>query len=412
MKLPEIRQTLIAADIEGSENDAAAWRHVEHACISRALLVHLGELRRDHELQLGPEQPDTVRPALIEVRHVDEEAGIHVENNALSVFCNSWRMPQLEEASLPPSPEARLVGVSPDQLQRRANMKLPCRSIEDRRVSVIGSRHDIGHLDKNGQIEGAGDNGNVGGRAAIFDHETAQLLGIVIEKLGRSHVVSDEDGVVRQPAQSRAMVVSLQRAEQSVGKIVEVVRALAPEAVAGLHELRAHILLHALDRGLRRKAGRDRLAHTARPAPVVGEHLHRFDDLLVLVVRRRIVQEKAADILFDPVERLIQAFQLGRDVIREELENGRPWLMQRDVTERQAIRKRRSFQGDRCLAAAWRGCDRSRKVARRDHLREHHRRRFERLDLLVRVFRRSILFWTVSTPMVRRSRTMGTPRNE
>ena len=60
--------------------------------------------------------------------------------------------------------------------------------------------------------------------------------------------------------------------------------------------------------------------------------------------------------------------------------------MQRDVTERKAIRKRRSFQGDRCFAAAWRGCDRSRKGARRDHLRQHHRRRFERLDLLLRVF--------------------------
>ena len=116
-----------------------------------------------------------------------EEASIGAfECAALSILRHRGRMPQLEEASLPPSAEAGLVGVSPDELQRRADMELPCRGIENRRVAMIGSGHDIGHLDKNGEIERACHDRNVRGRAPILDHEAAQLLWIVIEKFGRS----------------------------------------------------------------------------------------------------------------------------------------------------------------------------------------------------------------------------------
>ncbi len=301
-------------------------------------------------------------------------------------FVTAGECLSLIEASLPSGPEARFVGVGPDQLKRGPDMKLPGGGVEDRRIAVIGGGHDIGHLDKNGEIERTGDDGDVSGCAAVLDHKAAQLLRIVIEKLGGSHIVSDEDGVIRQPAQGRAMVVSLQRAEQPVGKIVEVVRTLTPEAVTRLHELRAHILLHALDRRLRRKARRDGVAHTARPPAVVDEHLNGLDDLFVLAVRWRVIRKKAVDIPLHPVERIIQAFQLCRYVLREEFENGRPGLMQRNVTERKTIREGRSLQGDRRFPAARRGHDGSGKGARSDHLRQHHRRRFERLDLLGRIF--------------------------
>ena len=117
-------------------------------------------------------------------------------------------------------------------------MELPGGGIEDGRIAVIRRRNDIGHLHEDGEVEGACDDGDMRGRAAILDDEAAQLLGIVIEKLGRPHVVSDENGVVRKPAQSRAVIVPLQGAQQPVGKVVEVVRALAPETIACLHELR------------------------------------------------------------------------------------------------------------------------------------------------------------------------------
>ena len=136
----------------------------------------------------------------------------------------------------------------------------------------------------------------------------------------------------------------MQNAQHPVGEIVEIVTALAPEAVGILHQLRASVLLHALDRGFRRQPSRDGLAHAPRPAAVVGEHLHRLDDFLMLVARRFVVDEEAVDILPKPQERLVQALELGGNVVGEELKNLGARIVERDMPERQPVVQRRARQ--------------------------------------------------------------------
>ena len=161
--------------------------------------------------------------------------------------------------------------------------------------------------------------------------------------------------------------------------------ALAPEAVGILHQLRAGVLLHALDRGFRRQPSRDGLAHAPRPAAVVGEHLHRFDDFLMLVVRHFIVDEQAVDVLPKPQEGLVQALELGGDVVGEEFENLGARIVERDMPKRQPVVQRCARQRDGSFPAVRGGYGRAPEVARRDHLRQHHRGGFEGLDFLVGV---------------------------
>ena len=73
-------------------------------------------------------------------------------STTLFLLCNRGRVPQFEEASLPSGPEARFVGVGPDQLKRRPDMDCP---VAASRIAGFrdGGGDDIGHLDKNGEIE-------------------------------------------------------------------------------------------------------------------------------------------------------------------------------------------------------------------------------------------------------------------
>ena len=80
----------------------------------------------------------------------------------------------------------------------------------------------------------------------------------------------------------RRVVAPDQLAHQAVGEIVEVVQALAQIRIGLAQHAGAVVGLHALDRGLRREAGRHRLVHLVGPAAIVGEHAVGFEHLAML----------------------------------------------------------------------------------------------------------------------------------
>ncbi len=64
---------------------------VDDAAIEGFLLLALGHGRGDHELQLGAEQADAFGPRFGQLRHVDQQPGIHVEADALAVAGHAAR---------------------------------------------------------------------------------------------------------------------------------------------------------------------------------------------------------------------------------------------------------------------------------------------------------------------------------
>ena len=97
-------------------------------------------------------------------------------------------------------------------------------------------------------------------RAALFQHDAAELGAVIVEKLGRPHVARDDDGIGRKIAARRGRDLAGQDAQQPIGEIVEIVHALAQIGIGRAHHPRAVVVLHALDGSFGGQAGLDRLA--------------------------------------------------------------------------------------------------------------------------------------------------------
>ena len=71
-----IGQHLVAADIERAEGHRLVARGVEHRAVERELLADARQCGRDHELQFGAEQADAGGAGLLDMRQIDQQAGI------------------------------------------------------------------------------------------------------------------------------------------------------------------------------------------------------------------------------------------------------------------------------------------------------------------------------------------------
>ena len=76
--------------------------------------------------------------------------------------------------------------------------------------------------------------------------------------------------------------------QQAVGKIIQIMQALAQIRVRAACELGARIILHALDSGFSGQARADGLAQTTQPAAVMGKHAECFEHFAMLARARRI----------------------------------------------------------------------------------------------------------------------------
>ena len=74
-----IGQHLVAADVERAEGDRPLAGRVEHRAVERLLRREARKARGEHELQFGAEQADRLRAGLVEMRQVDQQAGVHVQ---------------------------------------------------------------------------------------------------------------------------------------------------------------------------------------------------------------------------------------------------------------------------------------------------------------------------------------------
>ncbi len=245
---------------------------------------------------------------------------------------------------------------------------------------------DVGDIAHRRDAEGARDDRDVALRAAILQNQAAHLGAIVIEQRRRTHRAGDDDGVVGQVRRVGREAAADEFVQQPVGEIVEVVQALAQVGIRLPLHLGAGVVLHPLDRRLRRQPARHRFAKAAQPAAIVGDGAERFQDVARLA--RRLVAN--IDELVDrgPCRRDggLQPRELERHVLGDDLLHDDPRLVQHHMPEANAFGDRRA--GQRQGGARREIVDRGRQglqFARGDHLREQHGGRLEDLDLLVDV---------------------------
>ena len=153
---------------------------------------------RQHEQQLGAEQSDTVGAAFGQMRHVDEQAGIHMQGDPHAVLGDRRTIAERLIVPLPAGAEAHLVGIGGDDVRARPQMHLAGHGVDDRRVASVDALDDARRLADRGDAQRLGDDRDVALAAAVLDDQAAQPLAVVVEQFGRPHGARDEDGVGRQ----------------------------------------------------------------------------------------------------------------------------------------------------------------------------------------------------------------------
>ena len=164
-------------------------------------------------------------------------------------------------------------------------MHLALVTVDDDGIAVLRHRDGANHLTGDGYADGTRDDDDMAGDRTLFQHQPAQALARIVEKLGRAHGAGDDDGIARQRVGHGFRPSAQQQLEQPVGEIVEIAHALAQIGVGHVQHARAHVALHLLDRGFRRQAVADRFLEPAHPAAIVGEHAVGFQHLAVLAVK-------------------------------------------------------------------------------------------------------------------------------
>ena len=363
-----VRQHLVAADVEGAKGDDVVAGRVEHRAIDRLLGVDAREAVGEHELQLGAEQSDRLRAGLVEMRHVDQQAGVHVQADRHAVDGDARRVAQRAVLVLPARAQPRLFGVGRLDVRLRAHLHFAGHAVDDDRVALFDDLGDVGQVADGGDRQGARDDGDVARRARFLQHHAAQPRAVVVEQRRRAHRARDQDRVVRQLARLQHQALAGELVQQAVGDVGQVVQAIAQIGVGLALQPGAGVVLHPLDRRLGGQAARHRLAQPAQPAAVVGDHPERLQHLAMLAGAAVVAAvDQRVDRGAHRLDRLLQPVELHRDVVGDDLRHRDARLVQDDVAEAEPLgdrlagqrfrpprRDRRALAGDRLQLARWR----------------------------------------------------------
>ena len=147
---------------------------VEDGAVELLLRAGPGKARGQHELQFGAEEADRLRPGFRQMRHVDEEPGVHVQADRDAVEADCRRVAKSAILRLAPGAHARLFGISRLDVRRRAQIDLARVAVDDDRVALLDDFGDIRDVAHGGNGERAGDDGDMARGARLLEHETAQ----------------------------------------------------------------------------------------------------------------------------------------------------------------------------------------------------------------------------------------------
>ena len=178
-------------------------------------------------------------------------------------------------------------------------------------------------------VESARDDRDMGGGRAFLKHQPLDPPVRVIQQLGRSHGVGDQDEFARQLGHGHAGYLAGQGLLQPVGEVLQIVKPLAQIGVGDLHHAALGLVAHLLHRCFGGEAAAHRLGDPFEPAAVGGEHPVGLDDVAVLAGAEPAagVDEPIDRIVHRP-DRLAQPLVLGRDIFGDDLADHHFGLMQ------------------------------------------------------------------------------------
>ncbi len=249
----EIRQALVAADIQGSHGHRQRMEGFELFAIDRHLLLLAGEAFLDHEGHFGAIQPNAFGASLLGAHHIGEQPGIDPQRNTVAIGGHAGQLAQHVE---PRRELTLLLG----QLQvlfaqhlGRVGDDLAAGTVDDQLDAIDLRIRQIHRAHYRGNTHGTSKDGDVGvARTQHRDHPRQPAFRHLAEHR-RGQLFADQNGFfgVGQGLLARF----LQIAEQAPTDVLDVGGALAEVGI--VHHLEAHDMVadHLAQRALRPLAG-------------------------------------------------------------------------------------------------------------------------------------------------------------
>ena len=217
-------------------------------------------------------------------------------------------------------------------------MQLAAFGVDDGGIAGLDRLQHALDLGQRGDAERARHDGDMAGGAALFQHQAAQTLPVVVEQLGGAHGAGDDDGVLRQAAGGGRADAAGQQAQQAIGQIVDIMQPVAQARIGQAQHARAGIVAHALHGGLGGQAGEQRFVEAPPPAVVVGKHAERLQHLAVLAGARHVAAlHHAVDGAGEILDGLAKPALFELDVLGDQPGDDDARLVQHHMAKRHAF---------------------------------------------------------------------------
>ena len=279
-----IGQRLVAADIDGAENDWPVARRVQHILVKPLLLFALRQGRGHQELELGAEQADAIRADQVQRLRVFAQARIDHQFDALPIGGHGRQVAHGREFRATLLRHMQLILERLVHVRAGPDQDGVFGHVQQDEVAFIELVADIPHPAKNRHAHGARDDGDMGRQRPFLQDHTLQPPAIIFQQLRRPQIARDQYGILAQAQLRSGAQLPRHDAKQPVRHILQIVHPILQQRVVNLPHAHAGALLHPLDGRFGGQATVDRFIDPPDPPLVIGEHLVGFEHLLMFAL--------------------------------------------------------------------------------------------------------------------------------
>ena len=274
-----------------------------------------------------------------------------------------------------------LVGVF--DILLRADMHLPCCTVNDQRIACLDKSGDVFNHADSRNTECTRDNGNVTGGAAFLEDQTAQSRTVIIEQGGRAHRAGNDDGILGELDLPADHIATDKTMQQSIGQLIKIMQTIPQIGIRLAEHPGAVVGLDALDRSFGGQAGEDCFPQTPHPAGIIGKHAECFKHFPMLTGMGDVAMiDQKIDRGSQTVNRLVQTLFFKIGIIGNQVRDHDARFVHHGMAEANAVRE--GFSRQRHPATKGdieTGPCEGLQFTRGDHLRQHHGGGLQRLDL-------------------------------
>ena len=175
--------------------------------------------------------------------------------------------------------------------------------------------------------------------------------------------------------------------QQTVGDVGQVVQPIAQIGVGLALQLGAGVVMDPLDRGLRGQAGTHRFAQPAQPAAIVRDHTEGLQHVAVLAADAVVAAiDQIVDRSAHGADRRLEPHKLRFHIVSDDRGHRHARLVHHHMPKPEPIGDANAFERHLPAHGDWRALGRyPLQLSGRDHLREQHGGRLQRLELFLRI---------------------------